>query len=77
MTNEQRAISEAIAALRARLETWGVEEAPIKAEGYVRDMIRNGWRPAALPVTVPTSHDHTPPPDHYRAARLALKGRTE
>lgn len=77
--NDERRIGEAVAALSARLETWNVPEPTVKAERFVRDMIRNGWRPRALPAP---SIDHarptgtTGPTSDYLAARAARKGAT-
>lgn len=80
MSSEEVRIGEAIAALRARLEAWDVPDATEKAEQFVRDMIRNGWRPRALPapsidVARPTGVTSTPT-EEYRAARAAAKGAT-
>ena len=77
--NDERRIGEAVAALSARLDAWDVPDATEKAEQFVRDMIRNGWRPRSLPAP---SIDHarptgtTGPTSDYLAARAAQKGVT-
>lgn len=75
MKSEEARIAEAIAALTARLESWRVDDAREKATEYVRDMIRNGWRPRALSVV----RADTGKPDlvclptpEYQAARTQL-----
>ena len=75
MKSEEARIAEAIAALTARLESWQVDDAREKATEYVRDMIRNGWRPRALSVV----RADTGRPDliclptpEYQAARTQL-----
>ena len=79
MKSEEALVGEAVAALRARLDAWDVPDATEKAEQFVRDMIRNGWRPRSLPapsidLARPTST--TGPTSDYLAARAARKGAT-
>lgn len=70
---------EAIAALTTRLEQWGVEEASVRAHEFVRDLIREGWRPRAprceltAPVDPRLDRKPTEVPE-YLAAKAALKG---
>jgi hypothetical protein len=74
MKSEEARIAEAIAALTARLESWQVDDALQKAAEYVRDMVRNGWRPRALAATppAPTRPDlRCLPTPEYLAARQA------
>lgn len=76
-SNEAR-IAEAVASLTARLEAWGVADAAEKAHAYVNDMLREGWRPRALPVpSVAPTVGKCPPSEDYRAARANLAGRPE
>lgn len=42
--SSERKYAEAVAALTARLEAWGVEDAPMKAHEFMRDMAQQGWR---------------------------------
>lgn len=73
MTLEQKRVAEAVASLSARLAGWGVEEPTLKAEQYVRDMIRAGWR-ASAPAVPDLSHmpEHQPVPEDFKAARARL-----
>ena len=75
MKSEEARIAEAIAVLTTRLDTWGVDDAPARAADYVRDMVRNGWRPRALPVAQPDRPTASCTPDAvpaYLAARDAI-----
>lgn len=73
MGSDQHAIGEAIASLTARLVAAGLDDAPAIAHEYVNDMLRNGWRPRALPVTYPTSRGTCPPPpDALATIRAAI-----
>ena len=74
MRSEEARIAEAITALTARLDAWQVDDAATKASEYVRDMVRNGWRPRALPVAQPDPPGMrpVPPPPEFTQARLAL-----
>jgi hypothetical protein len=78
MRSEEARIGEAVAVLTARLDAWGVDDAATRASEYVRDMVRQGWRPRALPVetgpTRPPQADAVPADavPTYRQARAAL-----
>ena len=71
----QAAHAEAVNALTARLEAWGVDDAPARAAAYVADMVRAGWRPRAPRATPPRRPKGRPsaPPPEYRQARAALR----
>ena len=76
MKSDEQKIAEAVAALTARLTTWGVEEPHDKAHTYVSDMLRNGWRPRAAPVELPPMRppERAADPARYiQAARAALR----
>lgn len=80
MSSDQVRTGEAIAVLRTRLESWGIEDAAERAQAFIADMIRNGWRPRALPapsidLARPTGVTSAPT-EEYRAARAAAKGAT-
>lgn len=78
MAADEVRIAEAIASLTARLETWAVEDPHAKAHAYITDMVRNGWRPRALPVHAPPMPGRiSPPTDDYRRVRAALRAREE
>ena len=72
--------AEAIAALTHRLEQWGVADAPERAHEFVRDLIREGWRPRAprcelTQERVDPRRDRKPDEvPEYQAARQALRG---
>lgn len=65
MKSHEARVGEAVAALRARLESWGIDDAATKASEYVNDMLREGWRPKAPPV-----HQ---PPGQVRHGRLTAE----
>jgi hypothetical protein len=76
MTSDEARIADAVAALRARLTAWGIEEPDAKAAEYVHDMLRNGWRPRARPVELPPDSGPglvSAPTGDYLAARQALR----
>lgn len=74
--------AEAIAALTTRLHAWGVDDAAERAHEFVRDLIREGWRPRAprCELTPPAAsvdprRDRKPTESpEYLAAKAALKG---
>ena len=76
--SEEARIAEAVASLTHRLDEWGCDEAPARASEFIRDMVRNGWRPralAAIPPT-PTRPDlRSLPTPEYLAARQAATHR--
>jgi hypothetical protein len=78
MRSEEARIGEAIAVLAHRLAGWGDEDERLRlATDYVRDMVRQGWRPRALPVETPARPPQADavPADAvptYRQARAAL-----
>lgn len=69
--------AEAVAALRARLEARGVEDAHELAAEYVAALIREGWRPRAAryepPATEPVVRVPAERVPEYVAARAALR----
>lgn len=74
MRADELRFAEAIAALTARLESWGVEDPHAKAQQYVTDMRRNGWRPSGpREVDPPPTGAVSPPTDDYRQARLSCR----
>lgn len=78
--NPEAAHGEAIQALAARLEQWGVDDALAKAHDYVRDLVREGWRPRGPRCEDPVSLDPgrrcpaEQAPAEYLAAKAALRG---
>jgi hypothetical protein len=78
MRSHEARVGEAAAALRARLDARGIEDAAAMASDFVHDMLRNGWRPSARPVEAAprgTGHTATPEQAHQyaEAARAALR----
>lgn len=76
MKSDEARIAEAVASLRHRLDSWGVEDPHDKAHCYVNDMLRAGWRPRSRALEEPLSFtERVAATDDYRAARDALKSR--
>lgn len=73
MTSHEARIGEAVASLTARLNSWGVDEPTQKAHDFVRDMLRNGWRPTAAYVEPTPTNPRPIDPD--RARQLAAEAR--
>jgi len=68
--------AEAIASLRARLDHWGVEDAAEKAQEFIQDMTRAGWRAVGREIEVIPRGTGVPPEvNHHYAeeARAALR----
>lgn len=73
MTSDEVRFAEAVAALTARLESWGVADPHDKAHQFVVDMRRNGWRPNVPSVYVAPNRTATPPPaDLLAETRAAI-----
>lgn len=75
MTADEVRFAEAIASLTARLQAWHVPEPHEKAQAFVSDMIRAGWRPRALAVATPAvdRRPSAPPPaDLLDALRASI-----
>ena len=80
MSSNESRIGEAVAALTARLTTWGVEDPHDKAHAYVTDMLRQGWRPAGIRYEPPPERPvrpAPPPPDLLATVRAQLRHRDE